>query len=63
MDVETPVTGSSRSDPTARSGRQTSADGLDSRYPAIIAAVIVSLVIFVAAEAVVLRRRRIPAAA
>ncbi len=43
--------------------RQTSADGLDKRYPAVIAAVIVSLVIFVVAEAVVLRRRRVPAAA
>lgn len=36
--------------------------GLDSRYPAIIAAVIASLVIFVAAEAFVLRQReRLPA--
>ncbi|HTY28026.1 MAG TPA: tryptophan-rich sensory protein [Mycobacterium sp.] len=39
--------------------RQTSADGLDGRYPAIIAAVIASLVIFVGAEALlVLRARR-----
>jgi len=40
--------------------RQTSADGLDNRYPAIIAAVIASLVIFVGAEVVVLRRRKAP---
>lgn len=38
--------------------RQTSADGLDGRYPAIIVAVVASLVIFVGAEAVVLRGRR-----
>jgi hypothetical protein len=43
--------------------RQTSADGLDNRYPAIIAAVIASLVIFVGAEVVVVRRRRTPVAA
>jgi len=41
--------------------RQTSADGLGSRYPAIIGAVIASLVIFVGAAAVVLRRRPVPA--
>ena len=41
--------------------RQTSADGLDNRYPAVIAAVIVSLAVFVVAEALVLRRRRSPA--
>lgn len=38
--------------------RQVSADGLDSRYPAIIAAVIASLVIFLGAEAFLLRQRR-----
>lgn len=38
--------------------RQTSADGLDGRYPAIIAAVVASLVVFVVAEAVVVRGRR-----
>lgn len=38
--------------------RQTSADGLDSRYPVVIAAVLASLLVFVAAEAVVLQRRR-----
>ena len=38
--------------------RQTSADGLGGRYPAIIAAVIASLVIYVVAELVLLRRRR-----
>jgi hypothetical protein len=38
--------------------RQTSADGLGGRYPAIIAAVIASLVIFVVAEVVLLRRRK-----
>ena len=43
--------------------RQTSSAELDSRYPAIIAAVIASLVIFVAAEALVLRRRWASAAA
>jgi cell division protein FtsW (lipid II flippase) len=43
--------------------RQTSADGLDNRYPAIIAAVIASLVIFVVAEVLVLRLRRAPATA
>ena len=40
--------------------RQLWADGLDGRYPTIIAAVVASLVIFVAAEAVVLRRRSAP---
>jgi len=43
--------------------RQTSAAELDSRYPAIIAAVIASLGIFAAAEVLVLRRRRAPATA
>jgi len=38
--------------------RQTSAEGLDGRYPVVIAAVVASLLVFVAAEAVVLRRRR-----
>ncbi len=38
--------------------RQTSADGLDGRYPVVIAAVVASLLVFVAAEALVLRRRR-----
>jgi hypothetical protein len=38
--------------------RQISADGLGGRYPAIIAAVIASLVIYVVAELVLLRRRR-----
>ena len=38
--------------------RQTSADGLAGRYPAIIGAVIASLVIYVVAEALVLRRRK-----
>ena len=38
--------------------RQTSADGLAGRYPLIIAAVVVSLAIFLGAEAVILRRRR-----
>jgi hypothetical protein len=37
--------------------RQTSARGLDGRYPAIITAVIVALVVFVAAEAVIARGR------
>ena len=40
--------------------RQLSADGLDGRYPTIIAAVVASLVVFVAAEGVVLRRRSAP---
>jgi hypothetical protein len=43
--------------------RQTSADGLDNRYPAIIAAVIASLVIFAGAGALVLRGRKSPVAA
>jgi hypothetical protein len=38
--------------------RQTSADGLDGRYPVVIAAVVGSLLVFVAAEAIVLWRRR-----
>jgi len=38
--------------------RQTSADGFAGRYPAIIAAVIASLVIYVAAELTILRRRK-----
>ena len=38
--------------------RQTSADGFAGRYPAIIAAVVVSLVIYVVAELAVLRRRK-----
>lgn len=38
--------------------RQTSADGLAGRYPAIIGAVIVSLVIYVGAETVIMRQRR-----
>lgn len=38
--------------------RQVSAAGLDGRYPTIISAVVASLVIFVAAEAVVISRRR-----
>lgn len=37
--------------------RQNSADDLDGRYPQIIAAVIASLVIFVMAEAAIVRRR------
>lgn len=37
--------------------RQTSAGELAGRYPAIVAAVVASLVIFVVAEAVILRRR------
>ena len=37
--------------------RQTSADGLDGRYPAIIAAVVASLLIYVAAEVFIVRRR------
>ena len=41
--------------------RQTSADGFAGRYPTIIAAVIASLVIYVAAEWAVLRRRKAPA--
>jgi len=43
--------------------RQMSSAELDSRYPAIIAAVIASLVIFVAAEALIMRRRRSSVAA
>jgi hypothetical protein len=39
--------------------RQTSADDLDGRYPQIIAAVIASLVIFVMAEAAILRRHQV----
>ncbi len=42
--------------------RQTSVDGLDGRYPVVIAAVVASLLVFVAAEVVVLRRRSDPAA-
>jgi len=38
--------------------RQTSAEGLDGRYPVVVAAVVASLLVFVAAEAVVLLRRR-----
>ena len=38
--------------------RQTSSDGLAGRYPLIIAAVIASLVIYLGAEALVVRRRR-----
>ena len=38
--------------------RQVSADGLDGRYPAVIGAVVASLLVFVAAGAVVLRQRR-----
>jgi cell division protein FtsW (lipid II flippase) len=38
--------------------RQTSADGFAGRYPAIIAAVIASLVIYAAAELTILRRRK-----
>ena len=37
--------------------RQTSADGLDGRYPAIIAAVVASLLVYVAAEVFIVRRR------
>ncbi len=37
--------------------RQVSPEGLNSRYPTIIAAVVASLVIFVAAEVLLLRRR------
>ena len=40
--------------------RQISAGGLDGRYPGIIAAVIVSLVVFFGAEASILRGRRTP---
>ena len=39
--------------------RQTSAAGFDGRYPMIVAAVVASLVIYVAAEAVILRRGRV----
>ena len=42
--------------------RQTSAEGLAGRYPAIIGAVIASLVIYVIAEAAILRGRRLQAA-
>ena len=38
--------------------RQTSAEGLDGCYPVVIGAVVLSLLVFVAAEVVVLRRRR-----
>ncbi|MGB0437104.1 MAG: tryptophan-rich sensory protein [Mycobacterium sp.] len=38
--------------------RQISAEGLDGRYPVVIAAVVVSLLVFAAAEAVILLRRR-----
>ncbi|MGD9618703.1 MAG: tryptophan-rich sensory protein [Mycolicibacterium sp.] len=38
--------------------RQTSSDGLDGRYPVVIATVVVSLLVFVAAEIVLLRLRR-----
>ena len=38
--------------------RQVSAAGLNGKYPVIIAAVVASLVVFVAAEAVVITRRR-----
>ncbi len=38
--------------------RQTSADGLAGRYPAIIAAVVASLVIYVGAETVIMRQQR-----
>lgn len=41
--------------------RQTSADGFAGRYPGIIGAVITALVIYVAAEAAILRRRRLGA--
>jgi cell division protein FtsW (lipid II flippase) len=41
--------------------RQTSADGFAGRYPAIIAAVIASLVIYVAAEVAIFRRRKVTA--
>jgi hypothetical protein len=41
--------------------RQTSADGFAGRYPGIIGAVIASLVIYVVAEAAILRRQRISA--
>jgi cell division protein FtsW (lipid II flippase) len=41
--------------------RQMSADGFAGRYPAIIGAVIASLVIFVIAEVAILRGRRAPA--
>lgn len=41
--------------------RQTSSAGLAGRYPAIIAAVIVALVVFVAAEILIIRRRPAPA--
>lgn len=39
--------------------RHISADGLDGRYPVVITAVVASLLVFVAAEAVVLMRTRI----
>jgi hypothetical protein len=39
--------------------RQTSADGFAGRYPGIIGAVIASLVIYVVAEAAILRRHRL----
>jgi len=42
--------------------RQMSADGLAGRYPAVIGAVIASLVIYVVAEALILRRRGVQAA-
>ena len=38
--------------------RQTSAEGLDGRYPIVVAAVVASLLVFGSAEAVVLLRRR-----
>ena len=38
--------------------RQVSSSGLDGRYPQVITAVVASLVIFVIAEALVLRQRR-----
>ncbi|MBU3749210.1 MAG: tryptophan-rich sensory protein [Mycobacterium sp.] len=38
--------------------RQTSADGLGGRYPAIIAAVVVSLLVYLIAEVWILRQRR-----
>jgi uncharacterized protein with PQ loop repeat len=38
--------------------RQTSADGFAGRYPVIIGAVIASLLIYVAAEVAINRRRR-----
>ena len=42
--------------------RQTSSDGLAGRYPAIIAAVVASLVIYLISEVWILRRRRVTTA-